>query len=79
MPRDIMDFLPALPPFVPLPRFLVEGVAEEESNPLAPEELHVLESKYGNWAARLADSFATDLPSAERIAKGLVERITRRF
>ena len=79
MPRGIRDFLPAPPPFVPLPRFLVEGVAEEESNPLAPEELSRLEERYGSWAARLAEAFAVDYPSAERVARGLSERIARRF
>lgn len=79
MPRGIRSFLPAPPPFVPLPRFLVEEAADEESNPLAPEELSRLEERYGSWAARLAEAFAVDFPSAERIARGLSERITRRF
>jgi len=79
MTRELTDFLPAPPPFVPLPRFLIEGEAEEGGNPLAPEELRALEGKYGSWAARLADAFATDFESAQRVAKGLSERIIRRF
>jgi len=79
MPLGIESFLPALPPLLPLPRFLVSEIVGEESNPLAPEELRELEDKYGTWAARLAEAFAVDLPSAERIARGLSERIIRRF
>ena len=79
MPLGITSFLPAPPPFVPLPRFIVDMAAGEESNPLAPEELRQLEEKYGMWAARLAEAFAVDFETAERIARGLSERIIRRF
>jgi len=80
MPRDFSDFLPSPPPFLPIPRFLAGEMSElEENNPLAPEELRALEGRYGTWAARLADAFAVDLPSAERIAQGLAGRIARAF
>ena len=79
MPLDIEGFLPALPPLLPLPRFLVSDIVGEESNPLKPEELRTLEERYGTWSARLAEAFAIDLESAQRIAKGLSERVLRRF
>ena len=79
MPLGIESFLPALPPLLPLPRSLVRDIIGEESNPLAPEELRELEDRYGTWAARLAEAFAVDYETAERIARGLSERITRRF
>jgi len=79
MPKNIRSFLPAAPPALPLPRFLVEQAAGIGSNPLKPEELRELEGKYGKWSARLAEAFAVDLPSAERIARGLSERVARRF
>jgi len=78
MVRDVEDLLPARPPFLPLPRFIVEE-ASLEGNPLNPEEMGILVKKYGSWAARLADAFAVDFPSAERIARGLSERILKRF
>ena len=79
MPLGIESFLPARPPLLPLPRFLVGDITGEESNPLALEELRGLEDRYGTWAARLAEAFAVDFPTAERIARGLSERIIRRF
>lgn len=79
MTIGIRNILPAPPPFVPLPRFLVEGLAGYESNPLNPEELGELEGKYGKWAARTADAFAVDFGSAKEIARGLSERIKKAF
>ena len=52
---------------------------EEEYNPVSPEELRELEDKYGSWAARLADAFGKDFASVDKIAKGLSERIIKRF
>jgi len=75
---NIEGLLPALPPVLPLPRFLV-GELVEGGNPLSFEELLGLEKKYGSWAARLAHVFGTDYPSIERIAKGLSERILKKF
>jgi len=79
MPLGIEGFLPALPPLLPLPRFLISDIIGEESNPLSFEELSKLEEKYGKWSARLAEAFATDFSSAEVIAKGLSQRIVKRF
>jgi len=79
MPKDIMNFLPAQPPYPPLPRFLVNEITGKRNNPLTPEELGRLEGKYGKWAARLGEAFGTDFASVERIAKSLSERILRRL
>jgi len=79
MPLGIEGFLPARPPLLPLPRFLVGDIIGEESNPLAPEELRTLEGRYGSWAARLAEAFSPNFLTAERIARGLSERIGKRF
>jgi len=79
MPLGIEGFLPALPPLLPLPRFLVGDIIGEESNPLSFKELRKLEEEYGTWAAKLAEAFSPNFPTAERIARGLSERIGKRF
>jgi len=73
------DLLPSPPPFVPLPRFMLESEGEDLGNPVSERELEELEGRYGSWAARMANAFAPDVKAAERIAKGLSERILGRF